>query len=72
MSWQFTKFTKWYAAHRVRHDKFEHLALFIFIATAIFTLDRYPFYIMLAVVLPFAALLGWLLRRRRIRKLKLS
>jgi hypothetical protein len=72
MGWQFTHLIKWYAAHRVRHDKFGHIALFVFIATAIFTLDRCPFYIMLAFVLPFAVLLGWLFRHIRIRKMRLS
>jgi Flp pilus assembly protein TadB len=69
MSWQFIR---WYAAHRTRLDKWEHITLFVCIATAILTLGRYPFYIMLAVVVPVAVLLGWLVRRRRARRMRLS
>jgi uncharacterized membrane protein len=69
MGWQFTK---WYAVRRVRFDNWERLTLFVVIAAIIFILGRYPFYIILAGGLPLAVLAGWLLRRRRVRRMRLS
>jgi 4-amino-4-deoxy-L-arabinose transferase-like glycosyltransferase len=69
MNWQFTK---WYAAHRPRRDKWDHITLIVFVAAGILILGRYPLYIVFAVSLPVALLVGWLLGRRRIRKMRLS
>lgn len=68
MSWQFRK---WYAVHRVPHDKWEHIALFVVVAAGILILGRYPLYIMLAGGIPVAVLVGWLLARRRIQRMRL-
>jgi uncharacterized membrane protein len=65
MSWQFTK---WYAAHRVPRDKWDHITLIVFVAAVILILGRYPLHIILAVSSPFAVLLGWL-RYRKIKKM---
>ena len=65
MSW---KVIRWYAAHRVPRDKWDHITLIVFVAAVILILGRYPFYIMLALSLPFAVLVGWL-RYRRIKKM---
>ena len=69
MSWQIIE---WYKAHHVRRDKWDHVTLIVFVAVGVFILERYPLYIMLAVGLPFAVLVGWLLRRRRIRRMRPS
>jgi uncharacterized membrane protein len=70
MSW---KVTKWYAAaHRVRRDKWEHITLIVFVAVGLLILGRYPLYIGLAVGVPAALLVAWVLRLRRIRKMRLS
>ena len=70
MGWQFTTFTKWYAAHRSPRDKWDRIVAVVFGAVGIIVLERYPLYIMLAVGLPLAALVGWLLHRRRIRRMR--
>lgn len=67
MSWQFTKR---YAAHRTRRDKWDRIMLIVVVAALILILGRYPLYIELAVGLPVALLFGWLFRRLRIRKMR--
>jgi hypothetical protein len=69
MGWQFTR---WYATRRVRFDKWERITLFVVIAAVILIGGRYPFYIVLAVGVPVFVLVGWLLRLRRIREMRLS
>jgi Mg2+/citrate symporter len=66
MGWQFAK---WYAAHRMRRDKWDHITLIVVVAAGVLILGRYPLYIMLAIGLPVALFVGWLLGRRRIRKM---
>jgi hypothetical protein len=68
MSW---KFTKWYAAHRVRRDRWDHITLIVLVAAGVLILERYPLYVKLAIGLPVALLVGWLLGRRRIQRTRL-
>ncbi|GEM_PF-3876867 len=63
-----SQLTRWYAAHRPRRDKWDRIALIIFVTAVILIVGRYPFYITLAVSLPFAVLLGRL-RYRKIKKI---
>lgn len=65
MSWQFTK---WYTAHRVPRDKWDHITLIVVVAAIVLISERYPFYIVLAVSLPVVLLVGWL-RHRKIKKM---
>jgi uncharacterized membrane protein len=69
MSWQFTK---WYTAQLKRRDKWDRMALIIVVVALMLILERYPLYIELAVGLPVALLFGWLFRRLRTRKMRLS
>lgn len=65
MSWQVTR---WYRAHRPPRNKWERITLAVFVAAVILALGRYPFYVVLAVSLPVAVLLGGL-RYRQLKKM---